>query len=703
MGILSNGSSIALAIILFSLLHLAAEIQTTAALMVEKNKFSFDEGFHQTAIDDYFKFEGKAGIGLGALQITPDTANDAYSLFNTSGRIMFSRPFRLWSDDSQASFNSTFVINIFRIKAENWTVGQGLAFLIAPNTSMPAASEREWLGLTNEDTDGNSTNQIVAIEFDTQKQVYDPDDNHIGLDINSVKSNTSVSLDDHGIRLSPEDATNYSVWVDYNGSSMLMEVYMVKEGEPKPRFPLLNETINLKEYVKDESYFGFAASTGYPNIQLNCVLKWSLWVQDLPEKRDLTWLKIGAGVGVPAVILLILLGVIYVNKRKRSRVEESNVFDEQLKSLPGMPREFKYREIKEATNNFHESMKLGEGGFGIVYRGILNLKDHNTDVTEIAVKQFVRDNIKSKDDFLAELTIIHRLRHRHLVRLVGWCYDEGKLLLLYDFMPNGSLDKHLYDASNRKTLNWERRQRILVGVASALHYLHNDYDQTVVHRDLKASNILLDSEYNARLGDFGLARALDNDKNSYAELGLGGVAGTMGYVAPECFHTGRATAESDVFSFGAVVLEVVCGRSPGIPIRYHQHEHCSLVDWVWIFHSKGSIQEAVDERLSNNYVVDEAKRLLLLGLACSHPVASERPRTQAIYQIITGAMPPPLVPPFKPVFTWPLMGTPYSNTESTTSTTTVSCKGCSDTNMKSNIQMSSSTSQSFKSVSPCTP
>ncbi|XP_041012591.1 probable L-type lectin-domain containing receptor kinase S.5 [Juglans microcarpa x Juglans regia] len=700
MGIISNGSSIALAIILFSLLHLSADIQT-AALMVEKNKFSFDEGFNQTANGDYFVSEGKAGIGLGALQITPDTANDAYSLFNSSGRIMFIRPFRLWSDDSQASFNSTFVINIYR--KENWTAGQGLAFLIAPNTSMPASSQREWLGLTNEDTDGNNANQIVAIEFDTQKQVYDPDDNHIGLDINSVKSNTSVSLNDHGIRLSPEKATNYSVWVDYNGTSKLMKVYMVKEGEPKPRIPLLNATINLKEYVKEESYFGFAASTGYPNIQLNCVLKWSLWVEDLPEKRDLTWLKIGAGVGVPAVILLILLGVIYANKRKRSSaVEESNVFDEHMKSLPGMPREFKYRDIKKATNNFHESMKLGEGGFGIVYRGILNVKDHiNTHVTEIAVKQFVRDNIKSKDDFLAELTIIHRLRHRHLVRLVGWCYDEGKLLLLYDFMPNGSLDKHLYDASNRNTLNWERRYRILAGVASALHYLHNDYDQKVVHRDIKASNILLDSDYNARLGDFGLARALDNDRNSYAELGLGGVAGTMGYVAPECFHTGRATPESDVFGFGAVVLEVVCGRSPGIPINYHQHKDCSLVDWVWMFHREGSIQEAVDERLNKYYVVDEAKRLLLLGLACSHPVASERPRTQAIYQIIAGAMPPPHVPPCKPVFTWPLMGAPYSNTESTTSTVTVSSKVWSVTNVESNIQMSSGTSQSFKSLSTC--
>ena len=253
----------------------------------------------------------------------------------------------------------------------------------------------------------------------------------------------------------------------------------------------------------------------------------------------------------------------------------------------------------------------------------------------------------------------------------GWCYEKGKLLLLYDFMPNGSFDKHLYEASNENTLNWRRRYRILAGVASALHYLHNEYDQKVLHCDLKASNILLDSDYNARLGDFGLARALDNERNSYAELGLAGVPGTMGYVAPECFHTGRATPESDVYGFGAVVLEVVCSRSPGISINHHQRLY-SLVDWVWMLHREGSIEEAVDERLGTDYVVDEAKKLLLLGLACSHPIASERPQTQDICQIISGIMLAPNVPPFKPAFTWPSMVTACSSTDSTLTNTTFS-------------------------------
>ncbi|CAN6685047.1 unnamed protein product [Malus baccata var. baccata] len=651
------------------MLHYAA-IGAAAAEGAKPKDFPFLI-FDEKTDQNTFHFSQHSSIDKGALQLTPDSENPQDSKENKSGRIMYKRPYRLWlsdiynDDDVVASFNSTFLINVYRKK--EWDAGEGLAFLIASDIHVPEQSQGQWLGLTNSSTDGKATNHFIAVEFDTEKQDFDPDDNHIGLNINSVKSNKTVSLKPLGIEISPETPTNYKVWVDYNGTSKVLEVYMVNESLTKPQTPLLRETINLREYLKKESYFGFAGSTGTSAVQLNCVLKWDLKVEEFHPRKDLTWLKIAVGVGVPVTSLLLVsavwLGVGYSNKRKRTRIEESSVLG-KLKRLPGMPREFKYKELKEATNNFHESMRLGQGGFGIVYRGSLHDKDHaNTNSSaEIAVKKFSRDNIKGKDDFMAELTIIHRLRHKHLVRLVGWCYEKGKLLLVYDFMPNGSVDKHLYEASSQNTLNWKHRCKILAGVASALHYLQNEYDQKVVHRDLKASNIMLDSDFNARLGDFGLARALDQERNSYAELELAGVPGTMGYVAPECFHTGKATPESDVFGFGAVVLEIVCGRSPGIKIL-HEHQQYSLVDWVWMLHREGRIEEAVDERLKNDYVFDEAIKLLLLGLACSHPIARERPQTQAVCQIISGTMPAPSVPPFKPAFTWSSMATAYSSTE----------------------------------------
>ncbi|XP_044488527.1 probable L-type lectin-domain containing receptor kinase S.5 [Mangifera indica] len=634
-----------------------------AAASIEQFNFSTFDG---NTDSDFFTREGnQTNIENKALQLTYDSISDStyVKFFNNSGRIMYHTPFRIHNGDDGgeilASFSSSFVINLYR-KPE-WEPGDGLAFLIAPNCSLPGSSYGQWLGLTNGSTDGSSENHFVAIEFDTRKQEFDPDGNHIGLNINSVKSKKTVPLDEHNITLSPNSTPSYKVWVEYDGASKLMQVYMVVlQGEEdfypeKPSEALLNESINLQDYLKSESYFGFSASTGDPYFQLNCIRAWTLKIDVVPKIKDWKWLIITAAVGVPvAIIFLICIGV-YMKRRRKTKVEESHELG-RLKWLPGMPREFKYKELKKATNNFHESMKLGEGGFGIVFKGILHEKDHDKTHIEVAVKKFSKDNIQGKGDFLAELAIIHRLRHKHLVRLVGWCHEKGKLLLVYDYMPNGSVEKYLYNNSEQTTLNWNHRYKILAGVASALYYLHNEYDQKVVHRDLKASNILLDGEYNARLGDFGLARAIENERNSYADVGLDGVPGTRGYVAPECFHTWKATTESDVFGFGAVVLEVVCGRSPGVVIPDQEVSH-TLVDWVWMLHREGRILDAVDEQLNNDFVEDEARRALLLGLACSHPIASERPKSEDILQIITGTLPVPDVPPFRPFFTWPSMDT----------------------------------------------
>ncbi|KAI8536696.1 hypothetical protein RHMOL_Rhmol10G0276700 [Rhododendron molle] len=211
-------------------------------------------------------------------------------------------------------------------------------------------------------------------------------------------------------------------------------------------------------------------------------------------------------------------------------------------------------------------------------------------------------------------------------------------------MPNGSLDQNLFGEANRTLLSWTLRRKIISGVASALHYLHNEYQKKVVHRDVKSSNIMLDAEFNPKLGDFGLARALDYKKTSYTEPE--GVPGTPGYMAPEYVFTGKATEQSDVYAFGAVLLEVVCGRMPGTQIGTYP----LLVDWVWTFHRKGQLLEAIDSRLGEDYVAEEVQRFLLLGLACSHPIASARPKTQEIVQMLSGLMPVPHVPLFKPPY-----------------------------------------------------
>ncbi|CAL9763857.1 unnamed protein product [Musa acuminata subsp. burmannicoides] len=596
-----------------------------------------------------------AGVGQGALQITPDTLNQIGYLANKSGRVLLPMPFKLWEDVPAtngtnattryvASFNTTFTINIYR--PNGTTPGEGFAFVIVPSLDAPPpGSEGRYLGLTNASLDGDPSNHLVAVELDTVKESFDPDDNHVGLDVNSVVSNVTANLTAFGIEIAPVNATNYTVWVDYDGAARHIRVYMSVAGKLKLSVPVLSAPLDLSDVVLQNSYFGFAASTG-TTYQLNCVLAWNLTVEKLSDDDDGTpaW-KLGVIIAAPVAFVALVVGLVvglYMRRRKVSD-DPSMLVAGTLKSLPGTPREFEFRELRKATNNFDEKMKLGQGGFGVVYRGVLQGENK-----EVAVKMFSRGS-HGQDDFLKELTIINRLRHKHLVPLVGWCHNKGMLLLVYDYMPNGSLDQHLHGGRDRPLLSWERRYNIITGVASALHYLHDEYDQRVVHRDLKTSNVMVDAGFNARLGDFGLARALDTDKTSYAEIELGGVPGTLGYIAPECFHTGKATRQSDVFGFGAVVLEVVCGRRPRCDVPGAQF----LADWVWKLHGEGRILDAVDQRLAEGFDQDDAKRLLLLGLACSHPIPAERPKTDAIVQILSRSVAPPAVAPFKPAFVWP--------------------------------------------------
>lgn len=385
--------------------------------------------FNQTHFD-IFQVERPATISNDALQVTPDSASADFNMFNNSGRVLLNRRFRLWEGDNispvngssvrVASFNTSFLINIFRPKNE--TAGEGLAFIISPDLSLPANSSGRYLGLTNSSTDGNRLNKVVAVELDTFKQDIDPDDNHIGIDINSVRSVRTASLTPLNMTLAPIGARFYNIWVDYDGVGKVMEVYIAEQAEktgptpPKPGSPILSvPDLDLTKHVNQYSYFGFSASTGSNATQLNCVLRWNLTVNYFPEGGK-KWVTAVVGVGVAAAVVVVVgLAVIGYYMRKKWAAESNSNLVGALKSLPGTPREFEFRELRKATNRFDERNKLGEGGYGVVYRGVLVKEDN----LEIAVKCFSRGTIKGQDDFLAELTIINRLRHKHLVKLLG--------------------------------------------------------------------------------------------------------------------------------------------------------------------------------------------------------------------------------------------------------------------------------------------
>ncbi|KAL7166119.1 hypothetical protein ACSBR2_036906 [Camellia fascicularis] len=288
------------------------------------------------------------------------------------------------------------------------------------------------------------------------------------------------------------------------------------------------------------------------------------------------------------------------------------------------PQLFPYKKLSKATRNFSKDNLLGTGGFGSVYKWVM-LKPPAI----IAVKKINATSKQGEKEYLAEICTISRLRHKNLLQLQGWCHDHDQLLLVYEYMPNGSLDYFI--GKDNTFLDWATRYKVLMGLASTLVYLHEEYGNPIVHRDVKPNNVMLDSQYNAHIGDFGLARLLQNEASITTRI-----ARTLGYLAPEVSFTSRATLESNVYSFGMVVLEVVCGkRSKGIM------DENSLVDSVWTLYEKGvdALLDCVDRLLEGKFDEEEVKRSLVLGLTCLHPDFMLRPRMRKVVQVF---MEPPL-------------------------------------------------------------
>ena len=262
-----------------------------------------------------------------------------------------------------------------------------------------------------------------------------------------------------------------------------------------------------------------------------------------------------------------------------------------------------------------------------------------TSKSEVAVKRVSYDSKQGVKEFIAEVVSIGHLQHRNVVKLLGYCRRKEEFLLVYEYMANGSLDKHLYGEEGKATLDWGQRFRIVREIASGLLYLHEEWDKVVIHRDVKASNVLLDREMNGRLGDFGLARLYDHGTDPQTTH----VVGTIGYLAPELVHRGKATTFTDVFSFGIFILEVICGQKP---IKEDpQGNQLLLVDWVLHNWHKGSLLDVVDTKLQGGYDFGEACLALKLGLLCSHPFPNARPNMRQVMQYLDGDVPLPEVPP----------------------------------------------------------
>ncbi|KAL3642484.1 hypothetical protein CASFOL_013299 [Castilleja foliolosa] len=586
----------------------------------------------------------------GILQLTNETSRLLGHAFYPSP-IQFKNP----TTNTVSSFSTSFV---FAIHPEYPKLGgHGFAFTISPSKELQSAQPSQYLGLFNSSTvgvvtsvthtkDNTEISDLIFVtivpynflKFDTVQdfEFLDVNDNHVGIDSNTLRSNASAPAayfgDDsvkHDVNLKSGKAI--TAWIDYDSVTNFVNITISPFSSTKPKTPLLSYQMDLSPILLETMYVGFSASTGLL-ASSHYILGWSfkmmggesqpLDLGSLPSipgfKKKHTRIIVSLSVaGFVFVLALILIAVFLIRKIKNAEVIEKWELDI-------VPHRYKYQELKKATRGFKESELLGFGGFGRVYKGTLP-----NPTTQVAVKRISHDSKQGIREFVSEISSIGRLRHRNLVQLLGWCRRGGDLLLVYDFMPNGSLDKFLFDET-MCVLNWEQRFKIIKGVASGLLYLHEGYEQVVIHRDVKASNVLLDGEMNGRLGDFGLAKLYDHGSNP----GTTRVVGTLGYLAPELPRTGRATTSSDVFAFGTLLLEVVSGRRP---VEHKTGpEDLVLADYVWAKWKEGKVLDVVDQRVKDEFEESEALMVLKLGLMCLSNEQSARPSMRQIVSYFEG-------------------------------------------------------------------
>ncbi|XP_066338391.1 probable L-type lectin-domain containing receptor kinase S.5 isoform X2 [Miscanthus floridulus] len=472
-------------------------------------------------------------------------------------------------------------------------------------------------------------------------------------------------------------ASKYSVWIDYDHVSHRMSVYVdAGEDTPKPANAIASKNLTISAQY---ALLGLFSSMG----QLLQVHSWNSTVDGLPDFQDTTGVQdktiiLSSVLGsVAATTITTALVFLYLNSKYRRWKKEQDELTKIMQGIPGVPAHVDFTEIRKATRNFHETTKLGKGGFGAVYRCKLppaaassrSSRPGRRGAMDAAVKKFTREVEDHRcSDFIAEVSIINRLRHKNIVPVIGWSYNKGEALLIYEYMTNGSLDQHLFkngsvqqqqqEDGDTSLRQWHTRYGIARDIATGLHYVHHEHEPMVLHRDIKASNIMLDSDFRARLGDFGIACTVAVNRSSVT-----GIAGTWGYIAPDYAMSYKATRQTDIYAFGVLILEIVTGKKNGDMVDIPPEDDEHITDWIWRLHGEGRLLDAVDGSVlvaaggggdqQDDRVADEARRLLLLGLACTDPNPLDRPSMAEVLQVITKVMPPPDVPPKKPAFVWP--------------------------------------------------
>ncbi|XP_031489708.1 L-type lectin-domain containing receptor kinase SIT2-like [Nymphaea colorata] len=591
----------------FLLFFLLSHVRTSPATSLNST-FSFN-GFQPS---DLSLLSGFATvISTGALQLT--NGQRTMNLPGITGQAFYPAILQFKKGPSATttrSFSTHFVFEI--VSKDQKPGGHGFAFVLAPSTNFCSASGGPFLGFVNQSNNVNPNSHIFAVEFDTVQQVdlEDRDGNHVGIDVNGVISNTSESAA-YYTELNKKETvlldsqTPIQAWIEYDGKGKQLNVTIAPLSHP------------LAHIIFQALYLGLELHDGRKSTRVGPLTPSFCSRDRTPLGKSL---KLYLYLSVALVIILFLIitiSICYWTHKKRKLTSEK-VEEWEM----DYPHRFPYRELYRATKGFKE--ELGKGGFGSVYKGVLPRSG-----MEVAVKKVSHSSKQGIREFVAEVSSLGRMRHRNLVQLQGWCRRGEELLLAYEFMPKGSLDSHIFGI-RRKSLSWEQRFKIVKGIASGLLYLHEEWEQVVVHRDVKASNVLLDGDLNGRLGDFGLSRLYEHGTKPKTTK----IVGSFGYMAPELSRTCKFTTSSDVYSYGALLLEMACGRRPIEPER--PCDEMVLVELVHSLWKGGRILDAMDNKLGNSYVVEEAELVLKLGVLCSQAAPESRPNMRQLTQFLNG-------------------------------------------------------------------
>jgi hypothetical protein len=593
----------------------------------------------------------------GSLQI-PNESQET-DIRHQAGRGLYSFPIRLLDPITKtpASFQTTFSFQLNNLSTNSdlsdYGGGSGLTFIIVPD-EFTVGRPGPWLGMLNDACENDY--KAVAIEFDTRKnpEFGDPNDNHVGINLGSIVSTKIINVSDVGVSL--KDGFVHHAWIDYDGPRRRIDIRLgLANEEVYPIKPIFSEFMDLSPYLNEYMFVGFSASTGN-HTQIHNILSWNftsnsqaflrypssetcqgkIMLENTTETTAATDKKSNRNetprsflIFVAAVVLalVVLVGFYFISRHRRSVSKSKTSIEEDLHRPrpPNKPRRFAFSAISSSTRSFSEIEVLGSDTRGVYYRGKLS------NGSQVAVKRFSTEFLNThgsdKKRLLKEIKVISHVRHPNLLPIRGWCQDNNEIIAVYDFVPNGSLDKWLFGAG---VLPWTRRFKVIKDVADGLSFLHS---KQLAHKNMKCSSVFLDVSFRAVLGDFGFV-LLGAESKQFESVVCNG---------------------ADVFEFGVIVLEVIGGR-PRVEAETDEEkpEERNLLDYAWNLHETGEKVKLVDRRMGSLINLEQAIRVMEIGLLCTLNENKGRPSMEQVVELLHNMEKPiPELPRTRPVALFP--------------------------------------------------